>query len=99
MSIAFWRGRQCRCTPWQHKRDAYPYVPNREFAVFRVALLRQGHAQVRIDVGHHLARGRQVLEEEEHQRELVEQIDAEDDAPERGVGSDEGAIPELDHRE
>ena len=58
------------------QRGAHPDVARRELAVLRVALLRERPADVRVEVRHHRARGAEVLEEQEHERELVQEVDA-----------------------
>ena len=65
---------------------AHPEVLESEVAVLRVALLGQRSAQVRVEVLHHRPRRIEILEEQEDHRELVQQVDAEHDAPERCNG-------------
>ena len=65
---------------------AHPYVLHGELAVLRVALLGEGLAEVGVEVFHHRPRRVQVLEEQEDHRQLVQQVDAQHDAPEGCYG-------------
>ena len=88
MSIAFWFTYNRPSTPAsavaadRQKHGTHPNVPDREFAIFCIALLWERHAKRGIEVSHHCARGREILEQEEYERELVEKIDTQDQPPE-----------------
>lgn len=86
-------------TQSNRNRKPYPNSGPAERAVLRIALLRERDPQGGVEEGHHPARRVEVLEEEEDQCELVQEVHAEDHAPEGGVRPDEGAVAELDHGE
>ena len=77
---------------------AYPDIHRCKLAILGVASLGKRFAQVRIQVGHQYASGPEILEEQEYKCELVEEVNAEYDAPEGWVRADEGTIAELNHR-
>jgi hypothetical protein len=66
--------------------------------MFRIAHLDR-HTERRIKQSDVVARGVQVLEEEKHKGELVQEVNPQHDAPEGWMRPDERPVAELNHRE